>query len=117
MTTPDPHAETFTPAERAYIRSELDRYFTTLPPVAEGLMLRTWRTGPRAGQPKLGPAAQSWAAICFSVTVAELEVLPEARAPIVFFAATAMSSSLSTAGYASASSRFKAVDVPVPRPK
>jgi hypothetical protein len=59
MTTPDTHAETFTPAERAYIRSELDRYFTTLPTVAEGLMLRTWRTGPRAGQPKLGPAAQS----------------------------------------------------------
>ena len=22
-------------------------------------MLRTWKTGPRAGQPKLGPAAQS----------------------------------------------------------
>jgi hypothetical protein len=59
MTTPDTHAETFTPAERAYIRSELDRYFTTLPSVAEGLMLRTWKTGPRAGQPKLGPAAQS----------------------------------------------------------
>jgi hypothetical protein len=36
-----------------------DGYFTTLPTVAEGLMLRTWRTGPRAGQPKLGPAAQS----------------------------------------------------------
>jgi hypothetical protein len=62
MTTTDPHAETLTPAERAYIRNELDRYFTTLPTVAEGLMLRTWKTGPRAGQPKLGPAAQRAAA-------------------------------------------------------
>ena len=43
MTTTAPHAETFTPAERAYIRSELDRYFTTLPTVAEGLMLRPGR--------------------------------------------------------------------------
>jgi hypothetical protein len=59
MSTTDSHAETFTPAERAYIRSELDRYFTTLPTVAEGLMLRTWKSGPCAGQPKLGPAAQS----------------------------------------------------------
>ena len=59
MSTTGTHTETFTPAERAYIRSELDRYFTTLPTVAEGLMLRTWKTGPRAGQPKLGPAAQS----------------------------------------------------------
>ncbi|MBV8522693.1 MAG: hypothetical protein JOY71_11315 [Acetobacteraceae bacterium] len=59
MTTTDTHTEIFTPTERAYIRSELDRYFTTLPTVAEGLMLRTWKTGPRAGQPKLGPAAQS----------------------------------------------------------
>jgi len=59
MTTTDTPAETFTAAERAYIRGELDRYFTTLPTAAEGLMLRTWKTGPRAGQPKLGPAAQS----------------------------------------------------------
>jgi hypothetical protein len=59
MTTTAPHAETFTPTERAYIRNELDRYFTTFPTVAEGLMLRIWKTGPRAGQPKLGPAAQS----------------------------------------------------------
>jgi hypothetical protein len=36
-----------------------DPYFTTFPTVAEGLILRTWKTGPRAGQPKLGPAAQS----------------------------------------------------------
>jgi hypothetical protein len=38
MSTTETHAETFTAAER---------YFTTLPTVAEGLMLRTWKTGGR----------------------------------------------------------------------
>jgi len=45
--------------ERSYIRRELDLFFTTLPTVAEGFQLRTWRTGPRKGQPKLPPAARS----------------------------------------------------------
>ena len=49
----------FSPGERAYIRSELDRYFTTLPTVAEGFQLRTWRGGPQAGQPKLPPGGKS----------------------------------------------------------
>ena len=48
-----------TPGERDYIRRELDLYFTTLPAVAEGFQLRVWRTGPRAGQAKLPPAAKS----------------------------------------------------------
>jgi len=43
--------------ERSYIRRELDLVFTTLPTVAEGFQLKTWRTGPRQGQPKLPPAA------------------------------------------------------------
>jgi hypothetical protein len=84
MTTTDPHAETFTPAERAYIRSELDRYFTTLPTVAEGLMLRTWKTGPRAGQPKLGPAAQSLLDRGF------VSLDPHSRLPRLFFTATGL---------------------------
>ncbi len=47
----------FTPAERDYIRRELDMFFSTLPSVAEGFQLKTWRGGPQAGQPKLwGPA-------------------------------------------------------------
>jgi hypothetical protein len=79
MTTTDTPAETFTPAERAYIRSELDRYFTTLPTVAEGLMLRTWKTGPRAGQPKLGPAAQSLLDRGF------VSLDPHSRLPRLFF--------------------------------
>jgi chromatin segregation and condensation protein Rec8/ScpA/Scc1 (kleisin family) len=48
----------FTPAERDYIRRELDMFFSTLPSVAEGFQLKTWRGGPQAGQPKLSPNAK-----------------------------------------------------------
>ena len=48
----------FTPSERNYIRSELDMVFSTLPTVAEGFQLRTWRGGPEAGKPKLSPIAK-----------------------------------------------------------
>jgi len=48
----------FTPGERAYIRNELDIFFSTLPSVAEGFQLRLWRGGPEAGQPKLSPVAK-----------------------------------------------------------
>jgi hypothetical protein len=50
---------TFTPLERDYIRRELDMFFSTLPTVAEGFPLKTWRGGPQAGQPKFPPAARS----------------------------------------------------------
>ena len=33
--------------------------FTTYPSIAHGILLRTWRAGPQAGQPKLPPAIQS----------------------------------------------------------
>ncbi len=49
----------FTSGEREYIRRELDQFFSTLPSVAEGFMLRTWRGGPQAGHPKLPPAAKN----------------------------------------------------------
>jgi len=48
----------FTAGERDFIRRALDRFFSTLPTVAEGIMLKTWRGGPNAGQPKVPPAAQ-----------------------------------------------------------
>ena len=47
----------FTPVERDYIRRELDMFFSTLPSVADGFQLRTWRGGPQAGQPKVPQAA------------------------------------------------------------
>ena len=58
MTTSDPSAPApFTPAERDYIRRELDMFFSTLPNVAEGFYFKTWRGGPQAGQPKVPQAA------------------------------------------------------------
>ena len=55
MSACDPIANTavFTPGEREYIRRELDQFFSTLPSVAGGFQLRTWRGGPQAGQPKV----------------------------------------------------------------
>ena len=47
-----------TAGERDYIRRELDMFFSTLPSVAEGFPLKTWRGGPHAGQPKVPPAGQ-----------------------------------------------------------
>src|ERR1700760_2370393 len=48
----------FTSGERDYIRRELDVFFSTLPRVAEGFHLKTWRGGPEAGKPKVPPTAQ-----------------------------------------------------------
>jgi 2-hydroxychromene-2-carboxylate isomerase len=48
----------FSPGERDYIRRELDMFFSTLPTVAEGFQLKTWRGGPDAGKPKLPPTAK-----------------------------------------------------------
>jgi hypothetical protein len=49
----------FSAGERDYIRRELDMFFSTYPTVADGFMLKTWRGGSRAGQPKIPPAAKS----------------------------------------------------------
>jgi hypothetical protein len=44
-----PPSAGLTPDERAYIRREPGLFFSTLPCVADGLCLRTWRGGPWAG--------------------------------------------------------------------
>ena len=49
----------FTAAEREFIRLELGQHFSSFPSIAEGLMLRVWRTGPQAGQPKLPKPVQT----------------------------------------------------------
>jgi hypothetical protein len=60
MTTSDSASSAdFSPGERDYIRRELDQFFSTLPSVAEGFQLRTWRGGPQKGQPKLPPPAKT----------------------------------------------------------
>ncbi len=48
----------FTSGERDYIRHELDQFFSTLPTVAEGFMLKAWRGGPDAGKAELSSHAQ-----------------------------------------------------------
>ncbi len=56
MSTSDPTtaaADAFTTGERDYIRRELDRFFSTLPSVADGFQIRKWRGGPQASQPKV----------------------------------------------------------------
>ncbi len=58
MTAHEPPAPApFTPAERDYIRRELDMFFSTLPSVAEGFHLKRWQGGPQADQPKVPQAA------------------------------------------------------------
>ena len=59
MRKADPTSPALSRAERAYIRQELDELLGALPTVAEGFQLKTWRTGPRTGQPKVPPAAKS----------------------------------------------------------
>jgi len=53
--TPSP----FTAPERDLIRRELHPRFGQDPSVADGIMLRTWRGGPQAGQPKVPPAVRT----------------------------------------------------------
>ena len=45
-------------SERAYIRTELGMFFSTLPTVADGFQLKTWRGGPERGKPKISPVAK-----------------------------------------------------------
>jgi len=49
----------FTTPERDLIRREFCRHFGEDPSAADGILLRTWRSGPQKGQPKLLAAAQS----------------------------------------------------------
>ncbi|TCZ64868.1 hypothetical protein [Roseicella aquatilis] len=48
----------FTPAERELIRREFGRRFGQDPLLADGIFLRLWRAGPRAGQPKIPKAME-----------------------------------------------------------
>lgn len=49
-------ASPFTAAERDFIRCEFCRHFGSDPALADGIFLRTWRSGPNAGQPKIPKA-------------------------------------------------------------
>ena len=49
----------FDAAERALLRREFFPRFGQAPSVADGIWLRTWRSGEKAGQPKIPPAVAS----------------------------------------------------------
>src|SRR5271166_6320946 len=50
-----PPAPPFTPAERAWLRQELGVHFGAPPHIADGIFLRSWKSGPEKGRPKLPP--------------------------------------------------------------
>jgi hypothetical protein len=56
---PVPFPACFSAAERELIRREFGMHFGSYPRLAEGILLRTWRDGPRKGEPKLPLAVQS----------------------------------------------------------
>src|SRR5947208_16478905 len=55
----DSLAAPFTAPERDLLRRELCRHFGEDPRVADGIFLRTWRSGERRNQPKIPPAVQT----------------------------------------------------------
>jgi hypothetical protein len=74
----DPAPLAFAAQERDLLRRELGRHFGQDPAAADGLLLRTWRAGPQAGQPKLPPAVQSLLARGLVAVRAEPGRLPRA---------------------------------------
>jgi hypothetical protein len=60
MTQPPSSAlSSFSAAERELIRREFGMRFGGYASLAEGILLHTWRTGPRKGEPKLPRAVQT----------------------------------------------------------
>jgi hypothetical protein len=59
--------------------SEVDQFFSLLPSVAEGFLLKTWRGGPEAGKTKLPPAAKTLVERGF------VRLDTDARLPKLFF--------------------------------
>ena len=51
-------SSSLTPRERELIRREFCRHFGQDPSVADGILLRTWHSGPLKGQPKIPLAVQ-----------------------------------------------------------
>jgi hypothetical protein len=59
ITSLTPSITPFTRSERECIRRELGQFFGTLPTVAEGFQLRTWRGGLQKRQAKLPPTLRT----------------------------------------------------------
>src|SRR5437764_10915385 len=69
----------FTAPERDLLRRELCRHFGEDPAIADGIFLRTWRTGERRNQPKIPPRVQSM------LERGLLELRTTSRGPRAFF--------------------------------
>jgi hypothetical protein len=54
---PCPHS--FTARERELIRREMGQHFGQFLRLADGIVLRSWCTGTRKGEPKISPAVAS----------------------------------------------------------
>ena len=59
MSRSEPESCSFTARERELIRHEMGQHFGEYPPLADGIILRTWRAGERKGEPKISPAIGS----------------------------------------------------------
>jgi hypothetical protein len=79
MSRSEPTTCSFTVRERALIRHEMGQHFGQYPRLADGIMLRTWRTGERKGQPKIAPAIASMLARGL------VAIRHESRWPVAFF--------------------------------
>jgi hypothetical protein len=59
MSPPSKPSLPFNLAERAWLRQELGVHFGSAPQISDGFFLRSWKSGPEKGKPKLPPAARS----------------------------------------------------------
>jgi hypothetical protein len=74
-----PEQGVFTAREREFIRHAMGQHFGQYPRLADGISLRTWRTGERKGQPKISPAVQSM------LDRGLVAIRQEGRWPVVLF--------------------------------
>jgi hypothetical protein len=79
MSPPRAVQSPFTAPERDLLRRELCRHFGQDPSIADGIFLRTWRTGERRNQPKIPPPVQSM------MDRGLMELRTTNRAPRAFF--------------------------------
>jgi hypothetical protein len=79
---PSPHS--FTASERALIRHEMGQHFGQFPRLADGIMLRRWRTGARKGEPKIPPAVAGMRARGL------VEIHDQPRWPVALFTAAGL---------------------------
>jgi hypothetical protein len=86
MSSRKPAPTPFTAPERELLRRELGRHFGQGPVIAEGIFLRTWRTGERRNQPKIPPAVQSM------IARGLLELRTTNRGPRAFFTESGLAS-------------------------